>query len=88
MNTQYITTNKRKNLFFATHKWINLFFIQFYQLAKKLICSVNVLLNYTSNQEYYDSMFKKTQLTKKRKGGWYPNNHLNNVWRKDNSYEV
>lgn len=77
IHTQYITTNKRKNLFF----------IQFYQLVKKFICSENVLLNYYGKEEYYDSMFKKTQLTK-RKGGWFPNDHNNNnVWRKDNSYE-
>jgi len=86
MHTQYITTCKRENLFFTTHKRINLFFPQIFPLEKKFICSVNVLLNYYGKEEYYDSMFKKTQLTKGR-GGWFPNDHNNNnVWREDNSY--
>ena len=78
IHTQYITTCKRENLFFP----------QFFPLIKNFRSSVDVLLDIRVCRAMIRlKMIKiKTSIKQQRKGGWFPNDHINNVWREDNSY--
>ena len=78
IHTQYITTCKRKNLFFP----------QIFPLIKNFKSSVDVLLDIRVCRVMIRLKMIKiktsTQLTER---GRYPSNRLTYAWREDNSYE-